>query len=72
MPEVKMLTQGREDMESCTYDTCGEKILSKDYTLTLNDEEVDQLFDIIEKGFESFAWDSVIATGSERARESTT
>lgn len=35
-------------------------ILGEQHALELNDEEVDQLFDVFERGFESFAGNGVV------------
>lgn len=36
-------------------------MLSKDYSLKLNYEEVDELLDIVERGLESLLWDLVVS-----------
>ena len=45
------------------------RILSKEHTLELDDEEVDQLLDVFERRFQGFAGNRVITFGTERRGE---
>ena len=48
--------------------SCGDgNILRKDNTLALNDEEVDEVFEVIERGFESFLGELVVSPRSNSA-----
>lgn len=50
---------------SKTYGSRSIDILGKDDTLSLNDEEVDELVDISDHSVKSLSWDSVVLAGAD-------
>ena len=57
--------EGR-DGEDEAYSNRMKRVLGKEHTLKLDDEEVDQLLDVLERGFQGFAGNGVVAFGTER------
>lgn len=53
-----------------TYCTGDHDILSKDNTLDLDDEEIDELLHILDGGLESLLWNGVIISWTERRDQS--
>ena len=53
--------------ENCTHSSSDWDILGKDNALNLDDEEVDEVFKVVEGGFQCFLRDLVVFSGADRA-----
>lgn len=54
-----------------TYGDGGVYVLSKNYSLGFNDEEVDELFDVLEAALKVFAWQRVVLAGAHLCSQTT-
>ena len=68
-PERRELDEPVRDEGGKESGNRGGDVLGEEYPLELDDEEVDELFDVFERGLESFARDRVVFPWAEGRRE---
>ena len=71
-PSLNVSDVTRDVACSRTHNTGIEYVLSEHDSLAFNHEEVDQLFKVVKRSFQSLTWDRVIAFGSERSGKTAT
>jgi len=62
-----LLAFSRQQINEPTHQSSVGDVLSKDYSLSLDNEEVDELLNVIERGLEGFLGDLVVFSWADLA-----